>query len=119
VHLCGDEVLIITIDSRTGRLNLQDTGDLAAAGRGPRFVTFSDRLNENPAFLMDALFRLRLSVRRYNFVRDMKFTFHQTIVDLAEQKANYLGFQSYRRRNILKEGRLLCNISCFCANGPA
>ena len=65
VHLCGDEVLIITIDSRTGRLNLRDTGDLAAAGRGPRFVTFSDRLNENPAFLMDALFRLRLSVSRY------------------------------------------------------
>jgi mediator of RNA polymerase II transcription subunit 14 len=66
VHLCGDEVLIITIDSRTGRLNLRDTGDLAAAGRGPRFVTFSDRLNENPAFLMDALFRLRLSVSRYS-----------------------------------------------------
>lgn len=64
VHLCGDEVLIITIDARTGRLNLRDTGDLAAAGRGPRFVTFSDRLNENPAFLMDALFRLRLSVSR-------------------------------------------------------
>jgi mediator of RNA polymerase II transcription subunit 14 len=66
VHLCGDEVLIITIDSRTGRLNLRDTGDLAAAGRGPGFVTFSDRLNENPAFLMDALFRLRLSVSRYS-----------------------------------------------------
>lgn len=66
VHLCGDEVLIITIDSRTGRLNLRDTGDLAAAGRGPRFVAFSERLNENPAFLMDALFRLRLSVSRYS-----------------------------------------------------
>ena len=66
VHLCGDEVLIITIDSRTGKLNLRDTGDLAAAGRGPRFVTFSDRLNENPAFLMDALFRLRLLVSRYS-----------------------------------------------------
>lgn len=66
VHLCGDEVLIITIDARTGRLNLRDTGDLAAAGRGPRFVTFSDRLNENPAFLMDALFRLRLSVSRHS-----------------------------------------------------
>ncbi|KAF8813688.1 MED14-domain-containing protein [Phlegmacium glaucopus] len=87
VHLCGDEVLIITIDSRTGRLNLRDTGDLAAAGRGPRFIAISERLNENPAILMDALFRLRLS----------------TIVDLAEQKANYLGFQSYRRRNILNE----------------
>jgi len=76
VHLCGDEVLIITIDSRTGRLNLRDTGDLAAAGRGPRFVAFSERLNENPAFLMDALFRLRLSVRRYSSRRGYEFTCH-------------------------------------------
>ncbi|KAF8972893.1 mediator complex subunit MED14-domain-containing protein [Flammula alnicola] len=86
-HLCADEVVIITIDARTGRLNLRDTGDLAAAGRGPRFAVFSDRLNENPTFLMDALFRLRIS----------------TILDLAEQKANYLGLQSYRRRNIVQE----------------
>lgn len=26
------------------------------------------------------------------------------IIDLAEQKANYLGLQSYRTRNFLKEG---------------
>ncbi|KAF9484518.1 MED14-domain-containing protein [Pholiota conissans] len=84
VHLCADEVVIITIDTRTGRLTLRDTGDLAAAGRGPRFAMFSERLNDNPTLLMDALFRLRIT----------------TILDLAEQKASYLGLQSYRRRNI-------------------
>ncbi|KAF8904360.1 mediator complex subunit MED14-domain-containing protein [Gymnopilus junonius] len=84
VHLCADEFVIITIDTRTGRLNLRDTGDLAAAGRGPRFATISEKLNENPTALLDALFRLRLD----------------TILDLAEQKANYLGLRNYRRRNI-------------------
>jgi len=62
VHLCADQVLIITIDTRTGRLGLRDTGDLASAGRGPRFALFSEKLNENPSILMDALFRLRLAV---------------------------------------------------------
>jgi mediator of RNA polymerase II transcription subunit 14 len=63
VHLCADEVVIITIDSRTGRLNLRDTGDLAAAGRGPRFTAISEKLNENPTILFEALVRLRLHVR--------------------------------------------------------
>jgi mediator of RNA polymerase II transcription subunit 14 len=63
VHLCADEVVVITIDSRTGRLNLRDTGDLAAAGRGPRFTAISEKLNENPAILLEALVRLRLHVR--------------------------------------------------------
>ncbi|EIN12028.1 MED14-domain-containing protein [Punctularia strigosozonata HHB-11173 SS5] len=87
VHMCVDEVVIITIDPRTGRLNMRDTGDLAAAGRGPRFTAITARLNENPEVLYDALSRLRL----------------QTIVELAEQKANYLGLQSFRVRNFPKE----------------
>jgi mediator of RNA polymerase II transcription subunit 14 len=70
VHLCADEVVIITVDSRTGRMNLRDTGDLAAAGRGPRFTAISDRLNENPAILLDALVRLRLHVRYLLSVKD-------------------------------------------------
>lgn len=68
VHLCGDEVVIITIDTRTGRLNMRDTGDLAAAGRGPRFAAFSEKLNDNPTFLMDALSRLRLVVCPLHFL---------------------------------------------------
>jgi mediator of RNA polymerase II transcription subunit 14 len=28
IHLCADEVVIVTVDSRTGRLNLRDVGDL-------------------------------------------------------------------------------------------
>jgi hypothetical protein len=62
-HLCAHEVVIVTIDPRTGRLNLRDTGDLAAAGRGPRFAAISEKLNENPTMLLDALIRLRLNVR--------------------------------------------------------
>jgi mediator of RNA polymerase II transcription subunit 14 len=62
VHLCGDEVVIITIDPRTGRLNLRDTGDLAAAGRVPKLMAISDKLVENPAFVLDALVGLRLGV---------------------------------------------------------
>ncbi|TFK44507.1 mediator complex subunit MED14-domain-containing protein [Crucibulum laeve] len=87
VHLCADEVVIITVDARTGRINLRDTGDLAAAGRGPRFSAISEKLNENPTILLEALVRLRI----------------HTITDLAEQKANYLGLQSYRRRNFQQE----------------
>ncbi|KAG8218037.1 mediator complex subunit MED14-domain-containing protein, partial [Butyriboletus roseoflavus] len=34
-HLCADEVVLVSIDIRTGRMNLRDTGDLAAASRGP------------------------------------------------------------------------------------
>ncbi|KAK0212615.1 mediator complex subunit MED14-domain-containing protein [Desarmillaria ectypa] len=89
VRLCADEIVIITIDPRTGRLNLRDTGDLAAAGRGPRFYAISEKINENPSMLMDALVRLRL----------------QTIVDLAEQMAKYLGLQSFRSRNFPPEER--------------
>ncbi|KAH7889201.1 mediator complex subunit MED14-domain-containing protein [Phlebopus sp. FC_14] len=87
VHLCADEVVIVSIDTRTGRMNLRDTGDLAAAGRGPRFTAISERLNESPNMLLEALIRLR-----YN-----------TITDLVEQKANYLGLQVFRHRNFSKE----------------
>ncbi|KAI6045803.1 mediator complex subunit MED14-domain-containing protein [Pisolithus marmoratus] len=87
VHLCADEVAVISIDTRTGRMNLRDTGDLAAAGRGPRFATITDSLNENPKMLLEALSRLRL----------------HTITDSVEQKAKYLGFQVFRYRNFSKE----------------
>ncbi|KAG6920079.1 hypothetical protein DXG01_010147 [Tephrocybe rancida] len=99
VHLCADEVVIMTIDSRTGRLNLRDTGDLAAAGRGPRFTAFSEQLNENPFLLMGALMRLRL----------------MTITDLAEQKANYLGLQSFQLQKLgsSTRGTLYIQLSNF------
>lgn len=61
-HLCADEVVIITIDPRTGRLNLRDTGDLAAAGRGRRFAVITDKLNESPGILPEALIRLKFGV---------------------------------------------------------
>lgn len=69
VHLCADEIVLVSTDVRTGRMDLRDTGDLAAASRGPKFAMISDRLNENPGLLLDALVRLRLNVSRekYNY----------------------------------------------------
>ncbi|THH13385.1 hypothetical protein EW146_g6822 [Bondarzewia mesenterica] len=86
-HLCADEQVIVTIEPRTGRLNLRDTGDLGAAGRGPRFSAISDKLNENTSMLLEALIRLRMN----------------TIIELAEQKATYLGLQTFRQRNFARE----------------
>ena len=62
VHLCADEVVIVTVDPRTGRLTLRDTGDLAAAGRGPRFAAITQRLNDAPFMLPQALVLLRNAV---------------------------------------------------------
>ncbi|KAJ7287402.1 mediator complex subunit MED14-domain-containing protein [Mycena rebaudengoi] len=87
INLCADEVVLITLDSRSGRFNIRDTGDLAAAERGPRFKTLSDKINEDPTVLFNVLVRLRLI----------------TITDLAEQRAIYLGLQSFRRRNFLPD----------------
>ncbi|CAL1707828.1 unnamed protein product [Somion occarium] len=110
VHLCADEVVVVSIDMRTGRLGIRDTGDLAASGRAPRFQTITEYLNINPPLLADFLLRLRLN----------------TITDLAEQKAEYLGLQCYRQRNIPQEdlqrfgptakGYLFIQLSMFSAN---
>ncbi|KAI0694357.1 hypothetical protein BC835DRAFT_1274702, partial [Cytidiella melzeri] len=86
-HLCADEVVIITIDPRTGRISMRDTGDLAAAGRGPKFSSISDAINVTPSQLPEALVRLRFN----------------TITDLAEQKVNYLGLRSFRQRNFSRD----------------
>ncbi|TDL22587.1 MED14-domain-containing protein [Rickenella mellea] len=92
VHLCAEEMVIVSIDPRTGRLALRDTGDLAAAGRGPRFAIISDRINDYPPVIYDALVRLR-----YN-----------TITEVVEQKASYLGLQCFRTRNISREELAKC-----------
>ena len=65
VHLCADEIVIVTIEPRTGKISLRDTGDLGAAGRGPRFLAISEKLNENPTVLLEALTRLRVNVRDF------------------------------------------------------
>ncbi len=62
IHLCADEIILVTIDARTGRLNMRDTGDLAAAGRSLRFTALNEKINENPALLSEVLIRLRSSV---------------------------------------------------------
>ena len=62
MHLCADEIVVVTIEPRTGKISLRDTGDLGAAGRGPRFLAISEKLNENPTALLEALTRLRINV---------------------------------------------------------
>jgi len=99
VHLCAEEVVIITLDPRTGRFNLRNVGDLSAAGRSPQFVTISDGLNANPHLLLDLFFNLRVS----------------TIMDLAHQKARYLGLRCDRNKNIRAEGERPCR-SVFNSN---
>lgn len=63
IHLTAEEVVTVTIDSRTGRLTLKDIGDLTAAGRGPRFSMVSDKINETPNMMVEAIVRLRYNVR--------------------------------------------------------
>ncbi|EKM54002.1 uncharacterized protein PHACADRAFT_174499 [Phanerochaete carnosa HHB-10118-sp] len=82
VNLCADETVVITLDPRTGRLNIAGTGDLAAAGHGPRFSVITVGINNNPTVLVEAIMTLR----------------YYTIADLVEQKANYLGLQTFRQR---------------------
>lgn len=62
--LFKDQMLYISIDTRTGRFILRDSGDLAAWERGYRFAPYANGLNSNPALLLDAVFRLRFNVSR-------------------------------------------------------
>ena len=62
VHLCAGELVVVSIDPRTGRFTLRDTGDLAAAGRVSRYAILTDKINENPSLLYDALVHLRYNV---------------------------------------------------------
>jgi len=57
------KIVMVTLDPRTGRLNLKDTGDLTATGRGPWFAALSERLVENPALLLDTLVGLQLNMK--------------------------------------------------------
>ncbi|KAF5370780.1 hypothetical protein D9758_002136 [Tetrapyrgos nigripes] len=83
--LCADKYLLITIDTRTGRITLRDVGELAATNTGSRVAQWTELINRDPASLTAVLFKLRL----------------ETIIELVEQKANYLGLQSYRNRPFL------------------
>ncbi|EJD03366.1 MED14-domain-containing protein [Fomitiporia mediterranea MF3/22] len=87
MHLCADEYITVSIDTRTGRILLRDTGGLAAAERAPQYVVFTEKINENPLLVYDFLVQARF----------------RTILDLAEQKARYMGLQTFRSRNLPKE----------------
>ncbi|KAL0581807.1 mediator complex subunit [Marasmius crinis-equi] len=87
VLLCAEKVITISIDARTGRFIFRDAGDLSPAGQAPRYAVLFDKINEDPQLLLRMLSNLRV----------------QTLIDLVEQKANYLGLQSFRRRSFLPE----------------
>ncbi|THV06734.1 MED14-domain-containing protein [Dendrothele bispora CBS 962.96] len=85
--LCADKYILITIDTRTGRIILRDVGELAATNTGSQIAQYTEWINHDPTQLMPRLvIKLRLD----------------TIIDLVEQKANYLGLQNYRTRPFLR-----------------
>lgn len=65
MHLCADETVVVTIEPRSGKISLRDTGDLGAAGRAPRFVALSEKVNESPTVLLGGLTRLRVNVSSF------------------------------------------------------
>ncbi|TFK53984.1 MED14-domain-containing protein [Heliocybe sulcata] len=87
IHLCADEVVIISIDLRTGKLTIRDANDLTAAGRLTELARSmpppnTDILDEAPYALVQVISHLRI----------------KTIAAHAEQRAQYLGLPTYRHR---------------------
>ncbi|GJJ06661.1 hypothetical protein Clacol_000856 [Clathrus columnatus] len=97
IHLCASEQVVVTIDPRTGKFALRDTGDLTSAGRGPRFASVSEKINENPVLVLNAIVTLR-----YN-----------TIMENAEQKAIALGLRTFRHRSLSREGIAVSTFHSF------
>jgi mediator of RNA polymerase II transcription subunit 14 len=62
---------------------LRDINSFAIAGRAPRFYYTARAVNDQPDRMVEFLSVLRT----------------KTILDLAEEKARYLGYQSYKTRN--------------------
>ena len=65
MHLCGNEYLVVSIDARTGKYTLRDTGDFVSAGRRPVLSILADRINMFPTELIDRLINLRYTVGAY------------------------------------------------------
>ena len=117
VHLCADEFVVVTIDSRIGRLGIRGTGDLAAAGRGPAFTSVAERLTVNPAALAENLVRLRFAVSIVvrGVICRCSYMISQAITEMAEQRASYLGLQCHRIRNFSPEGQFHFTLNmAFC-----
>ena len=68
--LFKDQILYVSIDTRSGRFVLRDAGDLAAWERGYRFARYADRLNDNPAVLLNAIVNLRFNVSNCTVVHE-------------------------------------------------
>lgn len=110
INLCTDEVVTMNIDPRTGRLNLRDINSFAIAGRAPRFYYTALAVNQRPESMIESLSLLRNKVSNLGHdlgcgILTSRIRFStQTILELAEEKAQYLGYQVYKTRNFRPNG---------------
>ena len=114
VHLCADEVVLVSIDVRTGRMNLRDTGDLAAASRGPRFAAISDRLNENPGMLLEALVRLR-----FNVSQKKKYDCHESLMRFVNHRRSWTSSSRRQATSACKSSDIAISQKRVCVPVPS
>ncbi|KAJ3526719.1 hypothetical protein NMY22_g10058 [Coprinellus aureogranulatus] len=97
------------LDPRTGRMNLRDINSFAIAGRAPRFYYTALAVNQWPEGMIDSLSQLRNRVSEachtaiYHQLIVALAYLMKTIIELAEEKARYLGYLSYRTRNFRQQ----------------
>ena len=61
IRIHGDQFVTVSMDSRSGRISVRDSGDILPT-EDARLVQTAKAINENPAALNELLLRLRLSV---------------------------------------------------------
>jgi mediator of RNA polymerase II transcription subunit 14 len=121
MHLCGNEYLAISIDARTGKFTLRDTGDLASAGRKPVLNILTERINHLPHELLDRLVNLRYTVSTTSITanhRSVERSLCRPSSNLLSKKHNILDYKLTdiaTSANKVIPGSLRCNAN-ICAN---
>jgi hypothetical protein len=57
-----DDILMVSIDSRTGKFILKALDDVGITGRANKVLAAENRINQAPQHLVDTLARLRYQV---------------------------------------------------------
>jgi len=113
VQLCSDEFVIITLDTRTGKFNIRCTADLAVAGREIQFSAFSDKINENPMLLDEALIKLRLMVSsHFSSGANLNSGYRQSLT-LSNKKQLTLGYAAIDIQTFRKKVCCPCSFLSF------